>query len=581
MIRAFLNRVRTVEARLIEVWSDAARAAAALARKNGYRRGSDVSTGGSGRAQMFAHPEGHTLQIGPQGAWMHNSPTAGNVASYGRGEDTVRSLSDRLSQVHGKTSEAFKQPVRAFLRKVRAVESRLIEVGWTDDARAASALARAAKAQGFKPVQRIDQGQVRTNIYEHPDTGERIRHTVGPRPQGIGGSYDDWRHEAPIEGKPKGNYRFVAQGKGADFEQHISQHEIKMPPQGTVPSGPQRVPGLVKQSEAFAHYEPRKSGGHMGAQDASGSVARISSAEQEGGPGSGRRPGGGVKYGHGANTPAAQKATAAGWKPTGSEHGTQYYSHPDKPGHILAVHNDGTANQYSPKEAEAAGVSGLAQVTRSGAKPIEARLVSTDEDEHDEDVPMDSFKSDLERKKSLRQVMGNPDDKEREDEGILDELMGDSDCPDSEKDADGNCPGDEDFDPDTAGQYMTADEDEQQSGDEPEDAGKKDKEDVNYRYSPDPVKTCGKCRFFQEPGACSKVSGLIRKIDVCDLFQPKTDAVQARMAEAKKPVQARLVSAEDEKAPPGGEDVVKALKKKSDVDEPYAVAWSMYDKGYI
>jgi len=37
----------------------------------------------------------------------------------------------------------------------------------------------------------------------------------------------------------------------------------------------------------------------------------------------------------------------------------------------------------------------------------------------------------------------------------------------------------------------------------------------------------------------------------------------------------------NEVAPPGGEDVVKALKKKSNVDNPWAVAWSMKKKGQI
>lgn len=35
----------------------------------------------------------------------------------------------------------------------------------------------------------------------------------------------------------------------------------------------------------------------------------------------------------------------------------------------------------------------------------------------------------------------------------------------------------------------------------------------------------------------------------------------------------------DEKAPPGYEKVVKGLKKDSDVDNPWAVAWSMKNKG--
>lgn len=37
----------------------------------------------------------------------------------------------------------------------------------------------------------------------------------------------------------------------------------------------------------------------------------------------------------------------------------------------------------------------------------------------------------------------------------------------------------------------------------------------------------------------------------------------------------------DQKAPPGGEKVVKALKKQKDVKNPWAVAWSMKDKGQL
>lgn len=37
----------------------------------------------------------------------------------------------------------------------------------------------------------------------------------------------------------------------------------------------------------------------------------------------------------------------------------------------------------------------------------------------------------------------------------------------------------------------------------------------------------------------------------------------------------------DEKTPPGGEKVVKALKKQKGVKNPWAVAWSMKNKGEI
>jgi hypothetical protein len=37
----------------------------------------------------------------------------------------------------------------------------------------------------------------------------------------------------------------------------------------------------------------------------------------------------------------------------------------------------------------------------------------------------------------------------------------------------------------------------------------------------------------------------------------------------------------DEVAPPGGEKLVKALKKNKDIDNPWAVAWSKYNKGEL
>ena len=37
----------------------------------------------------------------------------------------------------------------------------------------------------------------------------------------------------------------------------------------------------------------------------------------------------------------------------------------------------------------------------------------------------------------------------------------------------------------------------------------------------------------------------------------------------------------NEKAPPGGEKVVMALKKNKDVDNPFAVAWAMKNRGEI
>lgn len=46
------------------------------------------------------------------------------------------------------------------------------------------------------------------------------------------------------------------------------------------------------------------------------------------------------------------------------------------------------------------------------------------------------------------------------------------------------------------------------------------KEDVNYRYAPNPdEKSCGNCRNYDGNNGCSLVAGLIRPIDVCDEWE--------------------------------------------------------------
>jgi hypothetical protein len=71
---------------------------------------------------------------------------------------------------------------------------------------------------------------------------------------------------------------------------------------------------------------------------------------------------------------------------------------------------------------------------------------------------------------------------------------------------------------------------------EPVEAGGTTKEQSNYRYSPDPARSCGNCAFFREPAACSKVDGLILKTDTCDWFAPKegsmreSESIKAREA---------------------------------------------------
>ena len=128
----------------------------------------------------------------------------------------------------------------------------------------------------------------------------------------------------------------------------------------------------------------------------------------------------------------------------------------------------------------------------------------------DGDIPLDSVKSDLRRKKALRSVMGKHEDEEivRPDESDLDDFLGLDDA-DKCHDEDGNeVPCD---DPSA----VDAPLDEADMTDEE----KNYKEDVNYRYSANPEQKCGNCKFYVEPGSCEKVSGLIRPTDVCNLWK--------------------------------------------------------------
>lgn len=145
---------------------------------------------------------------------------------------------------------------------------------------------------------------------------------------------------------------------------------------------------------------------------------------------------------------------------------------------------------------------------------------------HDEKVPVRSFLDDVQRKTSLRKVMGRKDNKFADEQDMAtDELQT---------------------------------QDEQFS-----------KEEVNYRYSGKMDQACGACRYFEEPGACRIVSGLIRPVDVCDEFDPRREP-----GVGGSTVRAELVTT-SEVAPPGYEHVVKALKKQPGVENPYAVAWAM------
>ena len=70
--------------------------------------------------------------------------------------------------------------------------------------------------------------------------------------------------------------------------------------------------------------------------------------------------------------------------------------------------------------------------------------------------------------------------------------------------------------------------------------------------------------------------------DQCGMMQGDLDQAHACEGDAPMPMKAELDEDDlAQKAPPGGEKVVKALKKQKGVRNPWAVAWSMKNRGEI
>src|SRR2546425_2093268 len=129
----------------------------------------------------------------------------------------------------------------------------------------------------------------------------------------------------------------------------------------------------------------------------------------------------------------------------------------------------------------------------------------------DGDIPLDSVKSDLRRKKALRSVMGKHEDEEmvRPDESDLDDFLGLGDNP-------------EDVCHDENGDVVDCDDPSAvdaplDEADMTDDEKKFAKEDVNYRYAANPDQKCGNCKHcVAASGSCEIVSGLIRSTHVGD-----------------------------------------------------------------
>lgn len=76
--------------------------------------------------------------------------------------------------------------------------------------------------------------------------------------------------------------------------------------------------------------------------------------------------------------------------------------------------------------------------------------------------------------------------------------------------------------------------------------------------------TCPACGMMLIDGNCSCTGGLSEGMGCsqCGMSEGACECAEGMQ----------------EVAPPGKEDVVKALKKEPDIDNPWAVAWSMHNK---
>lgn len=55
------------------------------------------------------------------------------------------------------------------------------------------------------------------------------------------------------------------------------------------------------------------------------------------------------------------------------------------------------------------------------------------------------------------------------------------------------------------------------------------KSEVNYRPADGP-QSCASCKYFGQPDTCRRVEGVISPKDVCDIYEPGTDALAAQEA---------------------------------------------------
>jgi hypothetical protein len=170
-------------------------------------------------------------------------------------------------------------------------------------------------------------------------------------------------------------------------------------------------------------------------------------------------------------------------------------------------HDDGAAVREAEALREAASGSAHAPLTRK-KYVAQARLVDDPRRPSktlgmntEDDVPVESFLDDLERKQSLKSVMGGGSQEALR--VFRNQLRKYMDAVKRKK----------------ALHSVMGDEAEGFPGGDPALEDQAAKPDVNYRYGGNSEQRCENCRAFDAPSGCVKVSGIIRKIDVCDLFE--------------------------------------------------------------
>lgn len=164
-------------------WTDEARAAAAEARRHGYAAVS--KPGGQDGGLHMAHPEGHSLFIGPKGDWGHTESRGGQDSkmSYGKNVD---SLAPKLTGLHGAPTQSGVSPAKM--------------------------AGSVAQSHGFS-----HWGTAHPNVGGPQDVYSKPGHAVY-----VDQKTGNWTHETDTKGVGAGIGRVVGQGAHHELDAHLA-----------------------------------------------------------------------------------------------------------------------------------------------------------------------------------------------------------------------------------------------------------------------------------------------------------------------------------------------------------------------